>query len=135
MARKTMSVWWVREDDEPEYLAWGETGCESRETWRQAAEKDLTLEVMADFLDQDAENINAHDFVGAHRGLAALLYQEVGRTKATRVLRRLVNYRGLHGMVGVCGRGDPGTASLELGVPLGTGRDEQWSLGPTAGES
>ena len=90
--------------------------------------KNLTLEQMADALDQDAENINAHDFVQTHRALAALLYQEIGRRKATVIFRRLMRYSGIHGMLGVCGRGEPPQVGRELGVPLKTGRSDSWSL-------
>lgn len=105
----------------PEWLSY-----EPEEYSRKATEADLTLEVVADFLDHAAENINAHDFVESHKAMAALLYQEVGRKKATEIFRRLLKYRGIHGMIGVCGRGDPKLASRELGVPLG--RSGEWSL-------
>ena len=114
----------AEEPDGPEWLAY-----DKEEVSRKATDADLTLERMADFLDHDAENINAHDFVESHRALAALLYQEVGRKKATEIFRRLVNYRGLHGMIGVCGRGEPKAVGRELKVPLGTGKDENWQLG------
>lgn len=88
---------------------------------RSAGAADLTLEAVADFLDQDAEDCNAHDFVRCHRGLAALLAKEGGRELATAALRRLADFGGLHGMNGVCGRGDPRANFKALGVPLGGG--------------
>jgi hypothetical protein len=85
---------------------------------RPAKPEEITLEAVAHMLDHDAENINAHDYVRCHAGLAALLLQEVGREAATRVFVRLAGFRGLHGMLGVCGRTDPAVAEKELGVSL-----------------
>src|SRR3990167_978191 len=108
-------LYMAREDDGAEWLTFTpEYAAHSRE----AKPEEVTLERMADLLDLKAEDINAHDFVCCHRGLAALLNQEVGREAATRVMRRIVNYEGLQGMVGVCGAGDTKLASQELGVPL-----------------
>lgn len=82
---------------------------------RKAKKSDVTLEAMAILLDNWAGNCNAHDFCGVHKLLALLLHQELGRTKATRIMRRLVNYEGLNGMDGVAGSGDPDLAKKELG--------------------
>ncbi len=76
----------------------------------------LTLESLADLCDQQAESCNAHDFVMSHRALAALLFQEVGRKAATKIMMRISRYEGLPGMTGVCGMGDDKLASSELGV-------------------
>ena len=97
---------------------------------RLAKPEEITLEAMAQLMDEAAENCNAHDFVCVHRGLAAILFQEVGRDEATKVMRRLVNYTGLYGLVGVCGKGDVKTAEKELGVSLHDWSD--WSLSNTA---
>ncbi len=97
-------------------------------TSRLARDEEVTLEAMADVLDHDAENINAHDFVGAHRGLAALLHREIGRAGATEILRFLCDLRGLHGMLGVCGRTDVGDAEKALGVVLS--HSAPWRLQP-----
>ena len=106
-----------------EYLSDDKVGAHS---WREATMKDLTIEALASYLDQDAENINAHDYCGAHRRLAALLHQMIGHTRTWKVLWKLVEYRGLHGMVGVCGRGDPDAVADELGLPRNDG--EEWKL-------
>jgi hypothetical protein len=75
---------------------------------------DATLEQLADLCDNQAEQINAHDYVGTHRLLAAVLYRHVGRETATAILRDIAELGGLHAMNGVCGEPD---AYGELGVP------------------
>ena len=87
---------------------------------RPATEAEATLELMADCLDRDATSRNAHEFANCHLGLSILLMQEVGRDAATKIMRRLAGYGGLHGMTGVCGAGD-GSASGDLGVVLQEG--------------
>lgn len=83
---------------------------------------DFKLEELADLCDEQAEQCNAHDFVGSHRGLAALLYREVGRELATRVMRHIAEMGGLDGMNGVCTDQD---AFVELGI---TEPWKEWSL-------
>jgi len=61
------------------------------------------LEKDAEYCDSKAEARNDHDYVGAHRVLAALLYQEVGREVATRIMKRIKRLKGLDGMVGMDG--------------------------------
>lgn len=115
---KELQLYVVSEDGGPGFLSfktdYGKV--------RKADPKDCTLEAMAQLLDERAENCNAHDFVCCHRGLAAVLFQVLGREAATKVMRRLVNYDGLHGMIGVCGEGDVERAEKELKVPL-----QDWS--------
>lgn len=57
------------------------------------------LERDADYCDTQAESRNDHDYVGAHRILAALLYKEVGREAATRIMAKIRRRGGLDGMV------------------------------------
>ena len=116
-----IEVLWVQEDEEsdPE-LHLGTTGY-NWHSCRPAIDAECTLEAMADMLDLDAENHNAHAYVMSHRGLAAVLFLEIGRKAATRIMRRLAGYGGLHGMVGACGTGD-GSAKDDLGVQL-----QDWS--------
>jgi hypothetical protein len=85
---------------------------------RPAKDSEITLEALAQMMDEAAESCNAHDFVCVHRGLAVILFQELGRADATKVMRRLANYTGLYGMTGVCGEGDVEPAEKELGVSL-----------------
>ena len=86
---------------------------------RLATDADITLEKLAQTLDLDAENCNSHDYVCAHRGLASLLFREVGREHATRIMRRLAGYRGLHGMVDCSASADDFEATeKDLGVQL-----------------
>jgi len=56
----------------------------------------VSLEEIANLLDQDAENWNLHDFVGTHRCLAKLLHQQLGRDRATAVLKNVAEHGGLH---------------------------------------
>jgi len=105
----------VTYEGEGEWLNIGED--EYANECRPATDAEATLELMAECLDRDAENRNAHDFVCCHLGLAALLTQEVGEEAATKIMRRLAGYGGLHGMTGVCGAGD-GSAEEDLGVKL-----------------
>lgn len=65
--------------------------------------KDFTLEELADYCDSHAEGRNAHDFVGAHRILAAYLHRELGRESATRLMLGIAQRDGVDGMAGVCG--------------------------------
>lgn len=64
-----------------------------------------TLEELADFCDQNAEGRNNHSFVGAHRILAAILHQQVGRDTATTIMRAIAEYSGLDYASG-CGIGN-----------------------------
>ena len=110
-----ITLYWVTYTGENPQLVLGED--KYAEQCRPATREEATLELMAECLDHDAENRNAHDFACSHLGLAALLIQEVGREAATKLMRRLAGYGGLHGMTGVCGAGD-GSASEDLGVKL-----------------
>ncbi|PTY03913.1 hypothetical protein DB346_02925 [Verrucomicrobia bacterium LW23] len=106
-------------EEDDEYLSWNPLHCFSH---REAKSEEVTLETMADLMDQQAENCNAHDFVCVHRGLAVILFRQLGREKATQVFRQLIDFEGLYGMVGVCGRGDVEAHEEALGVSL-----QDWS--------
>lgn len=111
MRRMVRKLRMVTEDD----TFWWLTDRDYYNQEREPNPEEVTAEALAHMMDFNAENCNAHDFVGIHRGLAQILAQELGRDAATRVLRRLANYEGLYGMVGVCGSGDPESAQRELG--------------------
>ena len=74
---------------------------------------DATLEELIHLCDHDAEDRNAHDFCGAHRLLAAVLYKRYGRASATATMLEIALFGGLQGMAGVCSDGD---AYKALGV-------------------
>jgi hypothetical protein len=76
------------------------------DTHRKATKADLTLTAIAEMLDQDAESCNAHDFVGCHKKLAAMLVNVVGKKDAVKVMVALIDYDGLHGLDGVAGSGN-----------------------------
>jgi hypothetical protein len=61
----------------------------------------ITLEELADFCDQKAEDMNAHEFIGSHRILAAVLYRKLSRWMATEILKEIAEQGGLQGMVGM----------------------------------
>jgi hypothetical protein len=50
----------------------------------------------------DAEGCNAHDFCGVHRLLGRVLYDQVGREKATEIMLAIAKMEGLQGMAGIC---------------------------------
>jgi hypothetical protein len=72
----------------------------------------MTLEMLADFCDQNAESCNAHEYVGAHRILACVLHCE-GRELATRIMRIIAEHGGLNGMNGMFGEQ---SAFTEFGI-------------------
>lgn len=104
MAR--LAIIWTTEDDET-YLAYRDQFTDGHEA------TDATLEMLANFCDQGAENTNAHDFVGSHRLLAALLFRRLGRETATAIMREIAELGGLDGMNGICGAD---SAYEELGL-------------------
>lgn len=75
-----------------------------------------TLEQLVALCDHDAENVNAHDYCGSHRLLGAVLYRNLGRNLATKIMLDIANRRGLHGMSGMCGLRDS-FADLRVGKP------------------
>ena len=113
----------AREDGCPWFLT---DQCCYYDEYRDPMPEEVTAEALADMMDRNAEGCNAHDFVCSHRGLAQVLGQEVGREAATRILRRLADYEGLYGMVGVCGAGDVANTERELGCSLHSWH--QWHL-------
>jgi hypothetical protein len=64
-------------------------------------ESHATLEDLVKYCDHDAESCNAHDFCGAHRLLGRVLYDHVGRAKATEIMLAIAKMEGLQGMTGV----------------------------------
>jgi len=87
--------------------------------------KDATLEELVRLCDQMAENRNAHDFVGVHRLLGAVLFRQYGRMAATRTMMEIASLGGLDRMNGVACDED---AYAELGVGE-SGRDWDGSYG------
>ncbi len=66
--------------------------------------KSLGLEELAEMCDLNAESRNDHEYIGAHRLLAALLFKKVGRDKATEIMFEIAEYGGLDYMVGMDGQ-------------------------------
>jgi hypothetical protein len=64
---------------------------------------DEEIKTLAEEMDQDAENINAHDFVGCHESLATLACDTIGKQAALKLFRKLGEERGLHGLNDICG--------------------------------
>ena len=66
---------------------------------RQATAADLTADVVADYLDQDAENENNHRFVGTHQAIVSLMEDaDIGIDKIDTVMIDLFYKGGLHGI-------------------------------------
>lgn len=59
---------------------------------------DLTIAVIANICDQNAELLNHHSFVGTHRILAALLNNIVGESDTHKIMFGIAEYGGLDGM-------------------------------------
>ena len=75
------------------------------------------IERLADNMDLQAENINAHDFVITHRALAILAYRTIGESATIKLFRALRRELGLPGLTGVAGREpERGTLLKRLGV-------------------
>lgn len=89
-------IYMVRRDgDEAEYLDTSKLDCDS---WREANDADLTPNAVGEMCDQDAENGNRHDFVGVHRKLFKMLAKQVNGPSLHRIMRKIVDAGGLHGM-------------------------------------
>ncbi len=58
----------------------------------------MKLEELVQMCDQEAESRNNHDYVGAHRILATLLFNKLGREKATEIMLEIAEYGGLDAM-------------------------------------
>lgn len=63
---------------------------------------DATIEELCKMCDRKAESSNAHDFVGTHRLLGSLLFRNLGRVEATKVMLDISLYGGLSAMSGIC---------------------------------
>lgn len=87
--------------DGPGFRLAFESESEFADDVRMATDDDLSLEDVANFLDQHAESCNAHDYVPAHRAIAAVMLSEIGREAATRVMIRLAEFGGLAGIMGM----------------------------------
>lgn len=64
-------------------------------------ESSASLEDLVNLCDWDAEAKLAHGFVGLHRLIGAVLYQQHGRESATKTMLRITKLGGLHGMSGI----------------------------------
>ena len=61
----------------------------------------MKLEELVQMCDQNAESRNNHDFVGAHRVLATLLFKTLGRKTTKDILVEIAELGGLDGMSGM----------------------------------
>jgi hypothetical protein len=68
--------------------------------------ENVTTEGLAEMCDGGAESRNAHDFVGAHRMLAALLIQSIGKDATKRAMWHIASHGGLDRASGVCSSDD-----------------------------
>lgn len=90
------------------------------------AENSDGLRELADYLDQRAEDANAHDFVGCHRLLAKLLFDHLGLVSAGQVMYGIAEHGGLNGMNGVCGA-NSAFKKLKVSPPW-----NEWKIAPKA---
>jgi len=82
-----MKFYAVKEDElGPEFLM-DEDSLKYYPFYREVTEP--TWEQLAAYCDQEAENANYHDFVGAHREIALLIVEETDDATAARVLRKI----------------------------------------------
>lgn len=77
-------IYRIKDAGEPDFISL--TSDAYADSCREADVSDITIDAMAEMLDQDAENGNNHDFVGCHAKLAKEL------------MRDLCDVGGLHGM-------------------------------------
>ena len=70
------------------------------------------IKKLADKMDLEAENINAHEFVITHRALAILAAETIGYEPTLKLLTALKKERGLPGLTGICGREPKGGTIL-----------------------
>lgn len=71
-----------------------------------------TIKKLADKMDLDAEDINAHDFVITHRALAILAAETIGDEPTLKLMTALQKECGLPGLTGICGREPKGGTIL-----------------------
>lgn len=116
MARSKKELYMVKEGEEPAYLEMVSASDLNFYDARKPNPAELTIEAVSDALDRDAESSNAHDFVGSHKALAALMFKNLGRAQATKVVIELANFRGLHGLTGVAGCGDEDANRKAIGA-------------------
>lgn len=88
-------------EDDTSYLTLVKEKQKFNDTYKKPNYNDLTLKKIANALDQDAENVNAHDFVECHTRLTELLVKTIGIKATEKVLSKLVKTRGLHGLNGL----------------------------------
>jgi hypothetical protein len=106
-------------DDPDHFYLDDERHAQDYSEFRVALPEEITLERICLMLDRNAESCNAHDYVGAHRLLCALLIIECGEQMAFKVMRRLASIEGIHGLTGCRGRGIGDKATEEwLKVPI-----------------
>jgi len=100
MAKKRKLVFFREEEGGPEFLDY------SSPKWhmhgeRPALPKEVSLNMLAEMCDQDAENKNRHDFCGAHKALAKFLRETLPIKTVEKVMYELAERGGLHGMNGL----------------------------------
>jgi hypothetical protein len=59
-----------------------------------------SIDDLAELCDMDAEQENAHTFVGVHQKLADLLVKRLGKKAATQIMLDIAYHKGLHTMNG-----------------------------------
>jgi hypothetical protein len=115
-------LYWVSDSDLDEWLDDSPAGYPKHRVARWGS---IPISALAAYLDQTAENCNAHDFCGAHRALAALLVKVNGKTAAQKAFVMLAKVGGLHGMTGVAGA-EPGPKKAAAILGLDPAEADHW---------
>jgi hypothetical protein len=89
---KTLYYGWDNNEDNYLYLTYSPKDFDN---FKSAYLENVSLEKLADFLDQEAESSNQHSFVGVHRGLATLLYLNLGKENTKLILFKIAELGGL----------------------------------------
>jgi len=94
MPREREPLVWLTDATDPQAGRW--LGVEGWNGDDLAPEQpDPTLEEYANYADENAEQDNYHELVGAHRVLAVVLCRTVGREQATAAMREIAEWGGL----------------------------------------
>lgn len=84
----------VKEEDSEPYIAWASDADMYDKDQILSKNPKPTLEELAEFLDQDAENANYHDFVGVHETLSSILRRRCPAV-AMEVMMEIISRGGL----------------------------------------
>lgn len=88
-------VWVDYEDGEQPYIGYKD---EHARYAKIVNGPEMTLDMIADFCDQQAEGRNNHSMVGVHKTLSKILVKQYGLNEATKTIRTIAECGGLDQM-------------------------------------